>query len=156
MSRVPAAAARNTRSAMENKNMKIFICASKYNYKHIPLIKQKLEKLGHKITLPNCYDDPFVEVRTKKESRKKHIHLKQKLLKEQTLKINNNDVVLVVNFDKLHHKNYIGGATFLEVYEAFKLGKKIYLYNPIPKGILEDEIIGMEPIIINGDLLKIR
>lgn len=51
--------------------------------------------------------------------------------------------------------NYIGGATFLEMYDAFRMGKKIYLYNPVPKGILEDEIIGFNPIIINGNIKKI-
>lgn len=135
--------------------MKIFICASKFNYKHIPAIKEKLENAEHIITLPNCYEDPFKEVRTKAESSKKHIELKKKLLKEQVKKIEENDAVLVVNFDKENQKNYIGGATFLEMYKAFELGKKIFLYNPIPKGILEDEIIGMNPVIINGSVEKI-
>lgn len=132
--------------------MKIFICASKHNYKHIPDIKKELEGKGHTITLPNSFDDPFVELRTKEESKKKHVELKQKLLRQQVKKVQDNDVVLVINFDKNSMKNYIGGATFLEMYEAFKLGKKIYLYNPIPEGILEDEITGMDPIILNGDL----
>lgn len=92
--------------------MKIFICASKYNYKHIPEIKLKLEKVGHIITLPNSFDDPFVELRTKQESKEKHIGLKQKFFKEQVEKIKQNDVILVVNFDKNDYKNYIGGATF--------------------------------------------
>ncbi|MDD2180984.1 MAG: hypothetical protein PHW32_01295 [Bacilli bacterium] len=66
------------------------------------------------------------------------------------------DIVLVLNFDKDGYKNYIGGATFLEMYDAFRLGKKIYLYNDIPEGILEDEIIGFNPIIINGKLEEIK
>lgn len=132
--------------------MKIFICASKYNYKHIIPIRDELEKIGHEITLPNCFDDPFVEIRTKEESKEKHIEIKQKLLKEQVLKVEKNDAILVINFDKNDQKNYIGGATFLEMYKAFELGKKIYLFNPIPVGILEDEIIGMDPTIIEGNL----
>ena len=40
------------------------------------------------------------------------------------------DAVLVLNLDKEKNgeilKNYIGGATFLEMYDAFRLGKKIY------------------------------
>ena len=73
---------------------------------------------------------------------------------EETIK--DMDGVLVLNFDKNTNgniqKNYIGGATFLEIYDAFRLGKKIYLYNDIPEGILYDEIQGFGPIIINGDL----
>ena len=53
-------------------------------------------------------------------------------------------------------KNYIGGATFLEIYDAFRLGKKIYLYNDVPEGILYDEIQGFNPFIINADLSKIK
>lgn len=66
------------------------------------------------------------------------------------------DSVLVLNFDKNGKKNYIGGATFLEMYDAFRLGKKIYMWNDIPHGILRDEIIGFNPIVINGDLEKIE
>ena len=65
-----------------------------------------------------------------------------------------------VYFDKITdetiEKNYIGGATFLEIYDAFRLNKKIYLYNDIPEGMLYDEIQGFAPIIINGDLSKIK
>ena len=49
-------------------------------------------------------------------------------------------------------KNYIGGATFLELYEAFMNNKKIYLYHDIPEGMLFDEISGFDPIIIHEDL----
>ena len=70
------------------------------------------------------------------------------------------DAVLVLNFDKIIddkiEKNYIGGATFLEIYDAFRLGKKIYLYNDVPEGILYDEIQGFNPFIINADLSKIK
>ena len=62
----------------------------------------------------------------------------------------------VLNFDKekdgITYKNYIGGATFLEMYDAFRLNKKIYLYNDIPSGMLYDEIEGFNPIVINGNL----
>ena len=38
------------------------------------------------------------------------------------------------------------------MYDAFRLNKKIYLYNDIPNGMLYDEIEGFGPIIINSDL----
>ena len=38
------------------------------------------------------------------------------------------------------------------MYDAFRLGKKIYLYNDIPDGMLYDEIEGFGSIIINGNL----
>ena len=70
------------------------------------------------------------------------------------------DAVLVLNYDKKQNdmvlKNYIGGATFLEIYDAFRLDKKIFMLNDIPKGILYDELQGFAPIIINGDIDKIK
>ena len=66
------------------------------------------------------------------------------------------DAVLVLNFDKEKDgkisKNYIGGATFLEMYDAFNLDKEIYLYNDIPEGMLYDEIEGFGPTVIKGNL----
>ena len=38
------------------------------------------------------------------------------------------------------------------MYDAFRLGKKIFMINDIPEGMLYDEIDGFSPIIINGDL----
>jgi MoaA/NifB/PqqE/SkfB family radical SAM enzyme len=136
--------------------MKIFICASKYNYHHINKIAMELKKAGHILTFPNLYHDPFYEERVKKISYKKHGQVKRKYLKLQAKKVEQNDAVFVINRDEGKQKNYIGGATFLEMYKAFELKKKIFLLNPIPKGILEDEIIGFNPTIINGDLNLIK
>lgn len=71
-------------------------------------------------------------------------------------KIQGIDAVLVLNFEKDGVENYIGGATFIEMHDAFRLGKKIFIYNDIPKGILRDEIIGFMPIVINKDLSKVQ
>ena len=66
------------------------------------------------------------------------------------------DAVLVLNYDKNGYKNYIGGATFLEIYDAFRLGKKIFFVNDLPEGMLKDELIGFNGLVINGDLTKIK
>jgi hypothetical protein len=142
--------------------MKIFICTSKHLYDLIPPIKKELEELGHIITLPNSYDDPFVEDRLKQEDKDKHAEFKSAMLKEQENKIINNDAVLIMNYEKHGQPNYIGGATFLEIFKAFELGKKIFLMNPVPDNILKDvielkdEIEGMRPVILNEDLSKIK
>lgn len=43
-----------------------------------------------------------------------------------------------------------------EMFKTFDLGKKIFLYNPIPESMLKDEIIGFGPVIINRDLTRIK
>ena len=42
------------------------------------------------------------------------------------------------------------------MYDSYLLGHDIFLYNPIPDGMLKDEIEGMEPILLNGNLLKLK
>jgi len=132
--------------------MKIFICASKHNYDKIASIKEQLEKAGHVITLPNSYDFPEREKEMKKIGKDEHGVWKGEMLRVQKIKVDANDVIFVLNFEKNGVPNYIGGATFLEIYMAFEQGKKVYLYNPIPEGILRDELLGMQVTVINRDL----
>jgi len=42
------------------------------------------------------------------------------------------------------------------MFKAWELKKELYLFNPIPDNILKDEILGFSPIIINGDLSKLK
>ena len=140
--------------------MKILIICSKKFYKEIERIKKILEQRNIEVFLPNCYDNPKMEDQMKNLGVKEHQEFKAKMYKQSEDTIKNMDAVLVLNFDKNTEgkieKNYIGGATFLEMYDAFRLNKKIYLYNDIPKGILYDEIEGFAPVIINGDLSMIK
>ena len=140
--------------------MKILIICSKRFYGNIPNIKNNLEQKDIQVFLPNCYDDPKTEERMWNLGREKHQEFKAQMYKQSEKTIRNMDAVLVLNFDKITdekiEKNYIGGATFLEMYDAFRLNKKIYLYNDIPEGMLYDEIQGFAPIIINGNLSKLK
>lgn len=136
--------------------MKIFICASRHLYNQIAQAKKALEEKGFILTMPNNYDDPMREEEIKKLGQEEYSQWKKEMLILQKQKVEKNDVILVMNLEKNGQENYIGGATFLEMYQAFELGKKVYLYNPIPDNMLKDEIIGMNPVIINGDLELIK
>ena len=136
--------------------MKLMICASKYCYKYIPKVKDELEGMGHTVTLPNCYEDPMLEERIKEEGNKGNfLKFKRRMFEEQEEKIRANDGVVVLNYEKNGQPNYVGGSTFLEMFKAFELDKKIYLMNPSPDNILKDEIEGMNPVVLNGDVSKI-
>ena len=140
--------------------MKILIICSKKFYSKIEEVKKYLEEKNIDVFLPNCYDDPKAEQKAWDLGKEEHQKFKAKMFKQSEDTIRNIDAVLVLNLDKEKdgkiQKNYIGGATFLEMYEAFRLGKKIYLYNDIPEGMLFDEIEGFGPIIISGDLELIK
>ena len=140
--------------------MKLLIICSKQFYSKIEGIKEILKNRNIDVFLPNCYNDPSTEERMWNLGKKKHQEFKAKMFKQSDDTIKNMDAVLVLNYDKCKdgkiYKNYVGGATFLEMYDAFRYGKKIFLINDIPEGILFDEIEGFNPIILKGniDLVK--
>ena len=136
--------------------MKVLIICSKRFYSAIPKIKEELEKINIEVFLPNCYDAPSTEEKMWSLGAEEHQKIKAKMYKQSEDLIKTMDAVLVLNFDKETdnniEKNYIGGATFLEIYDAFRFNKRIYLYNDIPEGMLYDEIQGFGPVIIHGDI----
>ena len=140
--------------------MKILIICSNRFYSKIEEVKNTLEKKNIEVFLPNCYDDPTTEQRMWDLGKEEHQKFKAKMYKQSEDTISKMDAVLVLNLDKEKdgniYKNYIGGATFLEMYDAFRLNKKIYLYNDIPEGMLYDEIEGFNPIVINENLDLIK
>jgi hypothetical protein len=135
--------------------MKILIICSKRFYGRIPPIKSALEQKGHVVELPNCFDDSGAEERMRNQGRKEHAEWKAGMFNRSAGVIAAQDAVLVLNFEKDGQANYIGGATFIEMYDAFRMGKKIFLHNDIPEGMLKDEIIAFSPIVIEGNLSKV-
>jgi hypothetical protein len=135
--------------------LRIFIGCSKAFYHRIPPIKAQLESAGHQITLPNSYDAPEREAEMKSIGASEHAHWKAEMLRSADKKISACDAILVLNFTKNDIPNYIGGATFLEVYKAFELDRLIYFYHPLPDGILRDELLAMQPVIIHEDLGRV-
>lgn len=135
--------------------MKIFIACSKHFYDRIPEVQRQLEQEGHQVAMPNSYDNPMKEEEIKAQGLEAHVQWKAELLKRDKENIEPNDAILVLNLEKNGQPNYIGGATFLELYKAWEMGKKLFLYNPIPQNIFTDELTGINPTVLNGDLTKI-
>lgn len=136
--------------------MKLFMACSKHFYHRIPEIQRQLEVLGHQIFLPNSYEEPMKEEEMKQKGLEAHVKFKSEMLKRDKSNIAPNDGIIVLNFEKNGQPNYIGGATFLEIYKAWEMNKKVFLYNPIPDSIFRDELIGMSPIVLNKDLSKVK
>ena len=136
--------------------IKIFICASKHFYDKVPAIKLALEAQGNVVHLPNGFDNPALEAKLHSKSPEEHSLWKAGMLRKDKKIISQNDAILVLNFEKHGIQNYIGGSVFLEMYIAFDLGKKIFLLNVIPEGLLKDEILGINPKVIIGNLSKIE
>jgi nucleoside 2-deoxyribosyltransferase len=71
-------------------------------------------------------------------------------------KITESDCVLITNYEKKGIPDYIGGNTFLEIGYAYGNNKKIYLLNNIPQqSSFKEELLGMRPTSLGGDIMKI-
>ncbi len=131
---------------------KIFLVCSKASYPRLGPIQKELEGRGWEVYIPFTHDRPEAESQWYAQGPEEHSRMKSQLFHRSRERILVMDAVLTLNFDKDGQPNYIGGSTFLELYEAFMAGKKIYLWNDIPQGLLYDEISAFSPTVIHGDV----
>lgn len=150
--------------------MKITICSSVDFTPKIIEIKKELEKLNHKVNIPYFTQKiidgevSYEEYMKSKEKQGGDILLRKAqhvdMIKRYWDFIKTSDAILVLNIKKKGIENYIGGSTLMEMGFAYGYSKKIFLFNPIPERSERmhyvDEILDMNPIIINGDLLNIK
>jgi non-canonical (house-cleaning) NTP pyrophosphatase len=85
----------------------------------------------------------------------KRADLKNSLIQDHLNKITASDAVLIFNKDKNGVANYIGGNTLMEMAFAYAQGIEIFLLNAAPDQGYTDEILGMKPIILGGNVEKI-
>lgn len=147
--------------------MKITICGSIAFYEEMVKTEQELKKLGHEVKLPpheikNEQGEmiPIKEYyRLRKESGAGHDSWIWDRKKEVILAHFDKEVwadaILVLNEEKNGVKGYIGANTLIEMGLALFLNKPIYMMHDIPEISYKEEILGMKPIVINGDLNKI-
>ncbi len=144
--------------------MKIVICNSACYINEALEAKRKLEERGHEArTHPTRVKvrGEEVDVREYYKLRKNGWddeieQLKCDLMKKHFDMIKESDAVLILNLDKDGKKNYMGGNSLLEMGLAFALNKKVFMLNPIPEDLsYTEEIKGMKPIVLNGDLGEI-
>lgn len=132
--------------------MKITICGSMLYFKRFKEIEKNLLESGHCVFMPIDFGVDYTIISNKDCGKLKK---EKNAIKRHFEKIKKSEAILVCNFNKNGIDNHIGGNSFLEIGFAYILGKQIFLLYPIPKVPYESEIIGMEPIILDGDLTKI-
>lgn len=140
--------------------MKVMIACSTAFYDKVGPIKEILEKNNHQVITPNGYDEPGFDDDTSKMTDQEHCEFFRKCYYASQEKIDAADAIVVLNYAKEKNgqvlENYIGASTFLEMYVAFMTNKKIYMINGYPNNMLTDEIKGFAPIILYGDVNKIK
>jgi len=120
-------------------------------------VRDKLIEKGHDAFITKLHKALVGKTNEEKERIKLHQKYNMDAIREFWRDMQGSDAVLVLNFDKNGIKHYIGGNTLMEIGFAHVLNQKIFLWNPIPEiPYYKTEIEAVKPIIINGDLSKIK
>jgi hypothetical protein len=146
--------------------MKITICGSIAFYDQMLEVKRRLENSENEVKLPpnEVMDETgkmipiaeFYNIRKEKTSDESWVwQRKREAINMHFEKITWCDAILVLNYDKNEVANYIGGNTLMEMAVAMYLNKPIYLWQPVPEMSYREEILGMFPKVIDGDIRKI-
>lgn len=146
--------------------MKITICGSIAFYPEMQKIKKQLEDMNYEVKLPPSEirdgndtlipAEDYYKIRQNAKDNENWVwDRKSEAMMIHFRKIEWSDDILVLNYEKKGIKGYVGGNTLMEVGLAFFLKKKIYFLNEIPELHYKEELLGMKPIVIKGDLSKL-
>lgn len=154
--------------------MNITLCGSIGFYKEMESARDELVKNGHEVKIPELalevpeeygggkkvYFGQFIEQNGGIDAfpvGHKIWDMKEDAIRDHYEKIDWCDAVLIINHEKRGIQGYVGGNTLIEIGVAFYLRKKIYILNPVSSELsYKQEIMGMKPILLHGDLSKIR
>lgn len=153
--------------------MKITICGSIAFYSEMEKIKKSLEANGHEVFIPLLNNEAPAEMGGGKTIYfGKYVednggidafppdhelwNLKENAIRDHYEKIEWCDAIIISNHEKKGIEGYIGGNTLIEMGVAFFLKKPIYILNPVSSELsYKQEIYGMKPIFLNGDVSTI-
>lgn len=143
--------------------LNLAICASASFYTEVIEFSYKLEDLGINVILPmtaakmkNEHHEND-EAKTDWATEDIGYHGKSVLIRGHFDEIAKSDAILVMNYEKHGKQNYIGPNVLMEMAVAFYLNKPIYVLNEQPEeSPLIDEILGLEPIFLSGDILRLK
>lgn len=153
--------------------MKITICGSIGFYTEMEAARDQLVALGHEVKIPELalevpaefgggkkvYFGKFIEENGGIDAfpaGHEIWHRKEGAIRDHFEKIDWADAILVINEEKRGVPGYVGGNTLIEIGVAFYLGKGIYILNDVSAELTyKQEILGMKPVLLHGDLSKI-
>ena len=140
----------------------ITICSSASFFRHAFEIERQLKARGFGVKMPHTSlkmrrSGNFLVETYKSWLKNPRSYLRKSwLIRNHFRKILSGNAILVVNDEKNGMTGYIGGNTLMEMALAYHYKKPIYILNPVsPKlGFLE-EVLGLQPVFLNGKLEKI-
>lgn len=137
--------------------MKIGVAGSMQFTDRMIAVCEELKQLGHEPFMSKFGENYVGKSASEIEKLKLVDKNEHDAIREFWQPMQDADALLVLNFDKSGVKNYIGGNAFLEMGLAHVLSQKIYLWNPVPDmPYYGTEIVAMKPVVINGDLRRVK
>lgn len=148
---------------MAKKLKTITLCSSVSFYKDVLSIEKQLKKLGFKTKIPKTARIMAANKNFNVADYKTwyanptDYKIKTALMNGHFKKVIASDAILVINNEKNGIAGYIGGNVLMEMTAAHLYKKPIFLWNAISAGFtIEEEIRGLNPVMINRDLSKIK
>lgn len=128
--------------------MKIYVLGSTTFVGEMVAMVDRLKEVGH---------DGWIHPHLARIENGEHANIKieHDYIRQHYKHILASNAVLVVNSKKNGIKGYIGGNVLIELGQAYVNDKKIFLLNQIPEMPYTEEILALQPIILDGDLSKI-
>lgn len=143
--------------------LNLAVCASASFYSEVIVFSDILEREDINVILPATAAKMKREDRANEEvvvdwsSHPDGYGWKAELIRGHFDEITECDAILVMNYEKHGKKNYIGPNVLMEMAIAFYLKKPIYVLNGVPEDSpLLDEILGLQPVFLGGDISRIR
>lgn len=143
------------------KSKTITLCASASFYKNVNQIKKDLRNLGFVVLVPHTAlvmekNNDYVVAHYKTWFASGDYSKKRMLMDGHIKEIVKGDSILVINNTKRGIRGYIGGNVLIEMAIAYYLKKKIFILNTVSKKLpIYEEVFGLSPIVLNGDVTKI-
>lgn len=126
----------------------ITLCGSMKVIDRVVEIGELLKEKGFEVHFPSLNETSDYSGMT---TAQKAEH-KKEMIARHLNRIKESDAILVVNETQRGIEGYIGTNAFLEMGFAFALGKKIFLLNAVPDQPNNEEMLGLSPVELRGDL----
>lgn len=145
--------------------MRIVICGSIDVSDRLISLADQLEAMRYTVELPHYTIkirrgevtlEDYIRAKDKSGDQQFREASRQDLIKLHWQLIQDADIVVVANYEKKGIPGYIGGNTFLEMGLAHVLNKPLYVLNPLPDLPYKDEMLAMQPTVLDGDISRLK
>ena len=127
----------------------ITICGSMQFADQMKRLQQKLDSKSRSVYIPDD-NEPNEGYDSLDEAGQ--VTLKGRFIDAHLEKIKRSDAILIANFAKNGVDGYVGANTLMEMAFAYALEKQIFVLNVVGDQGCRLEVLGMQPVILNGDL----